>query len=79
MEHRPKCSSKMHEGYFDTDRKSTETYQNLEIQKVEVTIEDKPNQLYSQAMRSCPQWDEISKYFALTSKRDKGTVKIAND
>ena len=34
------------------------------IQKVSVTIEGKPNQLYSQGMRSFEQYDEARKYFA---------------
>ena len=32
--------------------------------KVSVTIEGKPNQLYSQGMRSFEQYDEARKYFA---------------
>ena len=37
---------------------------NPGIQKVSVTIEGKPNQLYSQGMRSFEQYDEARKYFA---------------
>ena len=44
-----------------------------------MTIEGVPNQLYSQDMRQYQQWDEINIYFALTSKRDKGTDKVAKD
>ena len=32
--------------------------------KVSVTVEGKPNQLYTQGMRSFEQYDEICKYFA---------------
>ena len=32
--------------------------------KVSVTVEGKPNQLYSQGMRSLEQYDEARKYFA---------------
>ena len=39
-------------------------FYNPGIQKVSVTIEVKPNQLYSQGMRSFEQYDEIHKYFA---------------
>ena len=39
-------------------------YYNPKIQKVSVTIEGKPNQLYSQGMRSFGQYDEACKYFA---------------
>ena len=34
------------------------------IQKVSVTIEGNPNQLYSQGMRSFEQYDGARKYFA---------------
>ena len=44
-----------------------------------MTIEGVPNQLYSKGMRQYQQWDEINKYFALTSKRDKETDKVAKD
>ena len=37
---------------------------NPKIQKVSVTVEGKPNQLYTQGMRSFEQYDEICKYFA---------------
>ena len=33
------------------------------IQKVTITVEGKPNQLYSQGMRSFEQYDEAHKYF----------------
>ena len=39
-------------------------YYNPKIQKVTITIEGKPNQLYSQGIRSFEQYDEASKYFA---------------
>ena len=39
-------------------------FYNPGIQKVSVTIEGKPNQLYSQGMRSFEQYDEARKYFA---------------
>ena len=42
----------------------TSKFYNLKIQKVSVTIEGKPNQLYSQGMRSFEQYDEARKYFA---------------
>ena len=38
-------------------------FYNPGIQKVSVTIEDKPNQLYVQGMRSFEQYDEAHKYF----------------
>ena len=65
--------------FEDPDRTSTESYYNPKIEKVEVTIEGVPNQLYSQGMRAYQQWDEISKYFALTSKRNKITDAVLKD
>ena len=44
-----------------------------------MTIEGVSNKLYSQGMRQYQQWDEINKYFALTSKRDKETDKVTKD
>ena len=38
-------------------------FYNPKIQKVSVTVEDNPNQLYSQGMRSFEQYDEARKYF----------------
>ena len=41
----------------------TSKFYNPGIQKVSVTIEGKPNQLYSQGMRSFEQYGEACKYF----------------
>ena len=43
--------------------RDTSKYYNPKIQKVTVTVEGKPNQLYSQGMRSFEQYDEARKYF----------------
>ena len=45
-------------------------FYNPKIQKVSVTVEGKPNQLYAQGMRSCEQYDEARKYFAEGVQRD---------
>ena len=42
----------------------TSRYYNPKIQKVTITVEGKPNQLYSQGMRLFEQYDEACKYFA---------------
>ena len=42
-------------------------------------IEGVPNQFFSKGMRQYQQWDEINKYFALSSKRDKETDEVAKD
>ena len=44
--------------------RDTSKFYKPSIQKVSVTIEGKPNQLYSQGMRSFEQYDETHKYFA---------------
>ena len=44
--------------------RDTSKFYNLGIQKVSVTVEGKPNQLYAQGMRLFEQYDEIHKYFA---------------
>ena len=44
--------------------RDTSKFYNPKIQKVSVTVEGKPNQLYSQGMRSFEQYDEAHKYFA---------------
>ena len=43
------------------------------------TVEGVPNKLYSQGMRAYQQCDEMIKYFALTSKRNKVTDQAAKD
>ena len=65
--------------FEDPNMTSTEDYYHPQISKVEVTIVGVPNQLYSKGMLAYQQWDEITKYFALTSKRDKKTDKVARD
>ena len=44
--------------------RDTGKFYNPKIQKVSVTVEGKPNQLYSQGMRLFEQYDETHKYFA---------------
>ena len=65
--------------FEDPERTSTETYYNPKIEKVEMTIEGVPNQLYSQGMKPYQHYGEINKFFALTSKRNKETDQIAKD
>ena len=43
--------------------RDTSKFYNPKIEEVTVTIEGKPNQLYSQGMRSFEQYDEAHKYF----------------
>ena len=51
-------------------------FYNPKIQKVSVIVEDKPNQLYAQGMRSFEQYDEICKYFAEGKQRDNDANEI---
>ena len=51
-------------------------FYNHKIQKVSVTIEGKPNQLYSQGMRSFEQYDKICKYFAKGKQKDNNTNEV---
>ena len=55
--------------------RDTSKFYNPKIQKVSVTIEGKPNQLYAQGMRSFEQYDEIHKYFAERKQRDNNVQK----
>ena len=55
--------------------RDTSKFYNPKIQKVSVTVEGKPNQLYSQGMRSFEQYDEARKYFPEGVQRDSN----AND
>ena len=56
-----------------SDIRDTSKFYNPKIQKVSVTVEGKPNQLYAQGMRSFQQYDEICKYFAEEVQRDSNT------
>ena len=51
-------------------------FYNPKIQKVSVTVEGKPSQLYAQGMRSFEQYDEICKYFAEGKQRDNNTNEV---
>ena len=50
-------------------------FYNPKIQKVSVTVEGKPNQLYAQGMRLFEQYDEICKYLAEGVQRDHNVQK----
>ena len=56
--------------------RDTSKFYNPKIQKVSVTAEGKPNQLYAQGMRSFEQYDEICKYFAEGSQKDNNTNEV---
>ena len=56
--------------------RDTSKFYNPKIQKVSITIEGKPNQLYSQGMRSFEQDDEICKYFAEGKQKNNNTNEV---
>ena len=56
--------------------RDTSKLYNPKIQKVSVIVEGKPNQLYTQGMRSFEQYDEICKYFAEGKQRDNDANEI---
>ena len=43
--------------------RDTSKFYNPKVEKVSVTVEGKPNQLYAQGMRLFEQYDEAHKYF----------------
>ena len=51
-------------------------FYNPKIQKVSVIVEDKPNQLYTQGMRSFEQYHEICKYFAEGKQKDNNINEV---
>ena len=59
-----------------TYTRDTSKFYNPKIQKVSVIVEGKPNQLYTQGMRSFEQYDEICKYFAERKQRDNDANEI---
>jgi len=61
---------------FDRD---CEKFYNPKIEKVEVTVEGVPNQLYSQGMRAYQQWDEARKHFAGGLKQHLEVAMVAKD
>ena len=56
--------------------RDTSKFYNPKIQKVSVIVEGKPNQLYTQGMRSFGQYDEICKYFTEGKQRDNDANEI---
>ena len=61
------------EGSYTRD---TSQFYNPKIQKVSVIVEGKPNQLYTQGMRSFEQYDEICKYFTEGKQRDNDANEV---
>ena len=79
----PACSMKgillLFEDPAAAFQRDTEAFYNPKIEKVEVTIEGVPKQLYSQGLRSYQQWDEARKLHASGSKRHSMVAMAAKD
>ena len=56
--------------------RETSKFYNPKIQKVSVIVEGKPNQLYTQGMRSFEQYDKACKYFTEGSQKDNNTNEV---
>ena len=56
--------------------RDTSKFYDPKIQKVWVTVEGKPNQLYTQGMQSFEQYDEICKHFAKGEQKDNDANEI---
>ena len=54
----------------------TSKFYNPKIEKVSITVEVKPNQLFAQGMRSFGQYEEICKYFAEGKQKDSNASEI---
>ena len=64
---------------FEEERSYTRDmskFYNPKIQKVSVIVEGKPNQLYTQRVRSFEHYDKICKYFAEGKQRDNDANEI---
>ena len=55
--------------------RDTEEFFNPKITKVEVTVEGSPDELYSQNMEYCHQYDEIMKHFGEGRLKDSGAIQ----
>ena len=56
--------------------RDTSKFYNPKIQKVSVIIEGKPNQLYTQGMRSFEQYDGTRKYFTEGKQKDNNANEV---
>ena len=61
--------------------RDTQAFHNPKITNIEVSIEGKPNQLFSQGMHAYPVWDEARKFFAgcRGDKRHPEVAEVAKD
>ena len=59
--------------------RDTSNFYNPKIEKVSVTVEGKPNQLFAQGMRSFGQYEEICKYFAEGKQKDNNSSEVQKD
>ena len=57
-------------------KRDTSVFYNPKIEKVSVTVEGKPNQLFAQGLRSFSQYEEICKYFAGGAQKDSEASEV---
>ena len=57
-------------------KRDTSKFYNPKIQKVFVIVEGKPDQLYTQGLRSFEQYDEICKYFTERKQKDNNANEV---
>ena len=60
----------------DAYKRDTSKFYNPKIQKVSVTVEGKPNQLFSQGMQPFEHYGEICKYFAEGKQKDNNVNDV---
>ena len=56
--------------------RDTSKFYNPKMEKVSVIMEGKPNQLYTQGMRSFEQYDETRKYFTKGKQKDNDANEV---
>ena len=56
--------------------RNTSKFYNPKIEKVSITVEGKPNQLFAQGMRSFGQYEEICKYFPEGKRKDNEASEV---
>ena len=56
--------------------RDTSKFNSPKILKVSVIVEGKPNQLYTQGMTSCEQYDKACKYFTEGKQKDSNAKEV---
>ena len=64
--------------FKEPTEKSTFKLYNPKIDKISITVEGVPNQLYAQGMRRYQHWEEIQKYFGDSISREEHGLGVTN-